>query len=51
MPDPIPREPRRDTTAADARSLEQMGRLDPQPVPAPPISPFLDPDLPPADET
>lgn len=39
--------PRRDSTAADAGSLERMGRLDAQPIPAPSISPFLAPDLPP----
>jgi len=50
VPEPIPRSPRRDDTAADTRSLEQLGRIDPQPVPAPSISPFLEPDLPPADE-
>lgn len=50
MPEPIPRTPRRDDTATDARTLEQLGRIDPQPVPAPSISPFLEPDLPPADE-
>jgi hypothetical protein len=48
MPDPIPRTPRRDDTAADTRSLEQLGRIDPQPIPAPSIRPFLEPDLPPA---
>jgi hypothetical protein len=50
MPDdlPVARQPRADTTAADAASLERMGRLDEQPVPAPAIHPFLDPDLPPA---
>lgn len=50
MPEPIPRSPRRDDTAADTRSLEQLGRIDPQPVPAPSIQPFLEPDLPPADD-
>jgi hypothetical protein len=50
VPEPIQRSPRRDDTAADARSLEQMGRIDEQPIPAPSISPFLEPDLPPADE-
>jgi hypothetical protein len=35
--------PRRDDSAADARSLEQMGRLDPQPIPAPSIAPFQEP--------
>ncbi|MFI1485804.1 hypothetical protein [Streptomyces sp. NPDC020747] len=47
MPEAIPAVPRPDDTAADARSLEQMGRIDPQPVPAPSNSPFLEPDLPP----
>ncbi|MGW2721462.1 hypothetical protein [Streptomyces sp. NPDC001492] len=48
MPEPpAAREPRRDTTAADAASLERMGRIDEQPVPAPSINPFLEPDLPP----
>lgn len=51
MPEPpIVRQPRRDTTAADATSLERMGRLDEQPVPAPAINPFLEPDLPPVEE-
>lgn len=41
MPEPpIPRSPRRDDTAADAWSLEQLGRLDPQPIPAPSVQPF-----------
>lgn len=48
MPEPIPRQPRRDDAAADMRSLVQLGRADEQPVPAPSISPFLEPDLPPA---
>ena len=51
---PVERSPRRDDSAADARSLEQMGRLDPQPIPAPAIDPFqepvYDPPLPPPDE-
>jgi hypothetical protein len=51
MPEAVPRNPRRDDTAADAGSLERMGRIDEQPIPAPSISPFLEPDLPPfADE-
>lgn len=50
MPEAVERPPRRDDTAADAGSLTRMGRLDEQPVPAPSISPFLEPDLPPADE-
>jgi hypothetical protein len=48
--EPAPRTPRRDDTAADAGSLERAGRLDPQPIPAPSISPFLSPDLPPYEE-
>jgi hypothetical protein len=51
MPDPIPRHPRRDDAAADMKSLVQLGRADEQPVPAPSISPFLEPDWPPPDET
>ena len=47
MPEPIPRSPRRDDTAADARSLEQLGRIEPQPIPA---AVFLEPDWPPEDE-
>lgn len=47
MPEAVPRQPRRDDTAADAGSLERMGRIEPQPVPAPSISPFLEPQLPP----
>lgn len=47
MPEAVERLPRRDDTAADAGSLERMGRLDEQPIPAPSISPFLEPDLPP----
>lgn len=43
MPDPIPLRPRRDDTAADVRSLVQLGREDPPPVPAPSIQPFLEP--------
>lgn len=53
MPEPpVARAPRRDDTAADAGSLAAMGRIEPQPIPAPSISPFLEPDLPPppADE-
>jgi hypothetical protein len=47
---PAARQPRRDDSAADAGSLARMGRLDPQPIPAPSISPFLAPDLPPFEE-
>src|SRR5690606_32720507 len=43
IPDPTPREPRRDDTAADTRSLERLGRIEPQPPPAPSIRPFLEP--------
>lgn len=46
MPDAVPRLPRRDDTAADAGSLEQMGRLDEQPVPQW-SGLFLEPQLPP----
>lgn len=44
MPDPAPRTPRRDDTAADAASLSSMGRLDPQPTPQW-SGLFLEPDL------
>lgn len=42
---PIPVEPRRDDTAADAATLEEMGVIDPQPVadPNPPDPPVYDP--------
>lgn len=51
MPEPpTERAPRRDTTAADAGSLERMGRIDEQPVPAPSIAPFQEPDWPAADD-
>ncbi|KOU62032.1 hypothetical protein ADK57_25650 [Streptomyces sp. MMG1533] len=39
MPEAAPRAPRRDDTAADARSLERMGRIEPQPIPALPELP------------
>lgn len=48
MPEPVPLPPRRDDTAADMRSLIQLGDAPPEPVPAPSISPFLEPDLPPS---
>ena len=51
MPEATPRQPRRDDTAADMRSLVALGRAEEQPVPAPSLSPFLAPALPPADET
>jgi hypothetical protein len=50
MPDPIPLRPRRDDTAADIRSLVQLGEVEPQPIPAPATNPFLAPDWPPDDE-
>ena len=51
MPEPpLARQPRRDDTAADAGSLVTMGRLDEQPIPAPSITPFLEPDLPPVED-
>jgi hypothetical protein len=49
MPDPIPLRPRRDDTAADMRSLVQLGEAEPQPIPAPATAPAPAPD--PADET
>jgi hypothetical protein len=53
MPEAIPVQPRRDDTAADMRSLVELGRAPEQPVPAPSLNPFLEPDLPPPpdDET
>ena len=39
MPDPTPHAPRRDDTAADMRSLVELGRKEPQPVPAPAPAP------------
>jgi hypothetical protein len=47
-PEPVAMQPRRDEGAADARTLEQMGRLEPQPnpAPAPSIRPFLEPGWP-----
>lgn len=48
MPEPpVAREERRDDTCADAGSLQPLGWLDPQPIPAPSNQPFLEPDLPP----
>ncbi|MEU9470405.1 hypothetical protein AB0D78_28075 [Streptomyces avermitilis] len=46
--DPIPATPRRDDTAADARTLEQLGVIEPQPVadpepPPPPVEPLSSP--------
>lgn len=49
MPEPALRPPRRDDTAADAISLERMGRLDPQPVPQW-SGLFLEPEMAPAEE-
>lgn len=49
MPDAIPVAPRVDVTAADARSLQQLGRLDPQPVPA--AAPDPPPAAPPVEDT
>ncbi|WP_281946139.1 hypothetical protein [Streptomyces olivaceus] len=43
MPDPIPLQPRPDPGAADAGSLERMGRIDPQPIPEPATQPFQEP--------
>ncbi len=47
MPEPVPRTPRCDDSAADASSLERMGRLPAQPVPAQWSGLFVEPDLPP----
>lgn len=47
QPEPIPMRPRRDDAAADADTLEEMGRLEEQPTPAPADNPFLEPDYPP----
>lgn len=46
MPEAVPHVPRRDDTAADAASLERMGRLDEQPVPTQWSGLFLEPQLP-----
>ncbi|GAP46853.1 hypothetical protein [Streptomyces azureus] len=43
MSDPIPLQPRRDDTAADMRSLVQLGEAEPQPVPASAPAPTPDP--------
>jgi len=48
MPEVIPAQPRLDTSAGDSHTLEQMGRIDPQPVPAPRPEPDGRPD--PVDE-
>lgn len=42
---PIPVQPRRDDTSADAATLAQMGVIEPQPVadPQPPDPPVYDP--------
>jgi hypothetical protein len=53
MPEAVPRQPRRDDTAADAGSLARMGRIEEQPIPAPTPSeapPPPDPAPDPADE-
>lgn len=53
MPEPRPMARRVDESAGDTASLVELGLVDEQPVPAPSISPFQEPDLPPppADET
>ncbi len=43
MPEPIPVAPRLDPAAADSRSLEKLGRLEPQPIPTAPTAPAPDP--------
>ncbi|WP_406418467.1 hypothetical protein [Streptomyces sp. NBC_01614] len=50
MPEAVPRQPRRDDTAADIGSLVTLGREEPPPIPAPATNPFLEPDLPPPDD-
>lgn len=50
MPEPIPLQPRQDPGAADAGSLEAMGRIEPQPIPEPATNPFQEPDWPPEDQ-
>ncbi len=49
--EPRPVEPRPRTGAADVQSLVALGVEEPPPIPAPSIQPFLEPDLPPVDET
>ncbi|MER5843673.1 hypothetical protein ABT099_25960 [Streptomyces prasinus] len=46
MPEAPERPPRRDDTAADVGSLVRLGREEPQPIPAPAIQPFQEPDYP-----
>lgn len=47
--EPILAVPRRDDTAADARALEQLGVIEPQPTPAPsPEAPPVESPAPPA---
>jgi hypothetical protein len=47
--DPRPVEPRSRDGGADIGSLVAMGIEEPPPIPKPSISPFLEPDLPPAE--
>jgi hypothetical protein len=49
MPEARPVTRRINDAAADMGSLVRMGLADEQPVPAPSISPFLEPDWPPDD--
>lgn len=49
MSEPVPRTPRRDTTAADATSLERMACLPKLPTPQW-SGLFLEPDLPPVED-
>lgn len=44
MPTPIPAARRLDSSAADSRSLEKLGQLDPQPAPTSPVEPDPPPD-------
>ena len=43
MPEALERPPRRDDTAADMRSLVQLGREEPPPIPEPATNPFQEP--------
>lgn len=50
MPEAVPRQPRRDDTAADTGSLARMGRIEEQPIPAAPAELAAEPSADPAGE-